>query len=94
MTRTVLSLPTDEKWLSFVISHFINALKYAKEGSITITSMTRRLALIISDTGVIREPAYIFDKGFYHYNGRSGQKSTELRLYLLRDSPKSSPTHD
>lgn len=79
---------TDEKWLSFVIEQILsNALKYTKEGSITITIDQTVPALIISDTGVGIRPEdlpRIFDKGFTGYNGRSGQKSTGLGLYLCK----------
>lgn len=79
---------TDEKWLSFVIEQILsNALRYTKEGSITITIDQTVPALIISDTGVGIRPEdlpRIFDKGFTGYNGRSGQKSTGLGLYLCK----------
>lgn len=79
---------TDEKWLSFVIEQILsNALKYTKTGSITIRIDPARPSLIISDTGIGIRPEdlpRIFEKGFTGYNGRSGQKSSGLGLYLCR----------
>ncbi len=79
---------SDGKWLSFVIEQILsNALKYTKEGSVTITIDRKQPALIISDTGIGIRPddlPRIFEKGFTGYNGRSGQKSTGLGLYLCR----------
>lgn len=79
---------TDEKWFSFVIEQLLsNALKYTKEGTVTITIDRIQPALIISDTGIgIRQEDLprIFEKGFTGYNGRSGQKSTGLGLYLCK----------
>ena len=44
---------SDGKWLSFVIEQILsNALKYTKEGSVTITIDRKQPALIISDTGI------------------------------------------
>ena len=79
---------SDEKWLSFVVEQLLsNALKYTKQGCITITIDTDRPALIISDTGIGIRPEdlpRVFDKGFTGYNGRAGQKSTGLGLYLCK----------
>ncbi len=79
---------TDEKWLSFVIEQIIsNALKYTHEGQITMTIDRTRPALKISDTGIgirAEDLPRVFDKGFTGYNGRSGQKSTGLGLYLCK----------
>lgn len=79
---------TDEKWLSFVIEQILsNALKYTKTGSITIRIDPSRPSLIIQDTGMGIRPEdlpRIFEKGFTGCNGRSGQKSTGLGLYLCR----------
>ena len=79
---------SDEKWLSFVIEQLLsNALKYTKEGSITISIDRTQSALILEDTGIGIRPEdlpRIFDKGFTGYNGRSGQKSTGLGLYLCK----------
>ena len=80
---------TDEKWLSFVVEQLLsNALKYTKEGgSITISIDPAKPALHIVDTGMGIRPEdlpRVFDKGFTGYNGRAGQKSTGLGLYLCK----------
>ena len=85
---------TDEKWLSFVIEQILsNALKYTSCGGIAVYGSDadgnpkegRVLYLTIADTGIgIRESDLprIFERGFTGYNGRSGQKSTGIGLYL------------
>lgn len=79
---------TDEKWLSFVIEQiFSNALKYTHEGQITVSFDRSWPALIIADTGMgirAEDLPRVFDKGFTGYNGRSGQKSTGIGLYLSK----------
>lgn len=80
---------TDEKWLVFVIEQILsNALKYTKEGSVSIY-MSKDLdkTLVIEDTGIgIEEEdlTRIFERGFTGYNGRWDKKSTGLGLYLCK----------
>ena len=78
---------TDEKWLLFVVEQVLsNALKYTREGSITIT-MEHPKALVIRDTGIGIAPEdlpRIFEKGYTGYNGRGDQKASGLGLYLCR----------
>ena len=82
--RTVL---TDGKWLSFVVEQLLsNALKYTPAGG-TVRIYGDGETLVIADTGIgIREEDLprIFEKGFTGYNGRAGQKSTGIGLYLCR----------
>ena len=82
--RTVL---TDGKWLSFVVEQLLsNALKYTPAGG-TVRIYGDGETLVIADTGIgIREEDLprIFEKGFTGYNGRTGQKSTGIGLYLCR----------
>ena len=82
--RTVL---TDGKWLSFVVEQLLsNALKYTPAGG-TVRIYGDGETLVIADTGIgIREEDLprIFEKGFTGYNGRAGQKSTGIGLYLGR----------
>ena len=84
MEWTVL---TDGKWLSFVVEQLLsNALKYTPAGG-TVRIFKDGQTLVIADTGIgIREEDLprIFEKGFTGYNGRSGQKSTGIGLYLCR----------
>lgn len=78
---------TDEKWLSFVIEQVLsNALKYTKEGTITIT-MDSSSVLCIKDTGIGIAPEdlpRIFEKGYTGYNGRSDKKASGIGLYLCK----------
>lgn len=46
------SVLTDEKWLSFILEQLLsNAVKYTKEGSVTIT-VDQNQVLSVSDTGI------------------------------------------
>ncbi|MCM1127839.1 MAG: sensor histidine kinase [Lachnospiraceae bacterium] len=88
---------TDEKWLAFVIEQVLsNALKYTASGGIAIYGSdgegNRREGRVhymtIADTGAgIRESDLprIFERGFTGYNGRTGQKSTGIGLYLCKE---------
>ncbi|WP_346868793.1 sensor histidine kinase [Clostridium sp. UBA5119] len=80
---------TDEKWLVFVIEQILsNALKYIKEGTISIyMDNFSEKTLVIEDTGIgIREEDLnrIGERGFTGYNGRWDKKSTGLGLYLCK----------
>lgn len=78
---------TDEKWLSFIIEQLLsNAVKYTYKGGITIT-VDENKHLTITDTGIgisAEDLPRIFEKGFTGYNGRLGNKSTGLGLYLCK----------
>lgn len=82
--KTVL---TDEKWLQFVVEQVLsNALKYTREGGISIY-MSGSGTLSVADTGIGIAPEdlpRIFEKGFTGYNGRADKKSTGIGLYLCR----------
>lgn len=83
VNRTVL---TDEKWLVFVIEQLLsNALKYTKEGSISIYMEGERLVIRDTGIGISKEDLpRIFEKGFTGYNGRRDKKSTGIGLYLCK----------
>lgn len=78
---------TDEKWLLFVIKQILsNALKYTKQGSISIY-MENEYVLVIKDTGIgiLKEDIpRLFERGFTGYNGRMQKKATGLGLYLSK----------
>ena len=78
---------TDEKWFSFVVEQLLsNALKYTREGGITIR-MADDHTLAISDTGIGIAPEdlpRVFDKGYTGCNGRTDRAATGLGLYLCR----------
>lgn len=78
---------TDEKWLAFVVEQVLsNALKYTREGSVSIY-LEPSCILCIRDTGIGIAPEdlpRIFEKGYTGYNGRSDKKATGLGLYLCR----------
>lgn len=81
---------TDKKWLSFVIEQLLsNALKYTKEGSISIYMDAKfKETLVIEDTGIGINPEDIprvFERGFTGFNGRLDRKSTGLGLYLCKE---------
>ncbi|MCI8561354.1 MAG: HAMP domain-containing histidine kinase [Dorea sp.] len=77
---------TDEKWLTFVIEQLLsNALKYTRQGSISIYMESG--CLVIEDTGIGIWPEdlpRVFEKGFTGYNGRENKKSTGIGLYLCK----------
>ena len=80
-------LVTDEKWLAFVLEQLLsNALKYTREGSITIRMADDR-TLCIADTGIGIAPEdlpRVFEKGYTGYNGRADKNASGLGLYLCR----------
>ncbi|MGI5854996.1 MAG: sensor histidine kinase [Candidatus Merdivicinus sp.] len=80
---------TDEKWLGFVLEQLLsNALKYTREGRITIRlSPDGSQTLLIEDTGIGIRPEdvpRVFDRGFTGCNGRADRRSTGLGLYLSK----------
>ena len=78
---------TDEKWLSFVVEQILsNALKYTREGSITIWLEAPK-KLCIKDTGIGIAPEdlpRIFENGYTGYNGRSDKKASGIGMYLCK----------
>lgn len=84
LEQTVL---TDEKWMVFVLEQIIsNALKYTKEGAISI--QMEGDYLVVSDTGIGIKPEdlpRVFEKGFTGYNGRADKKATGIGLYLCKN---------
>ena len=76
---------TDEKWLSFVIDQVLsNALKYTKQGEISIY-LEEPLTLCIADTGIGISPEdlpRIFERNYTGVRGRADKRASGLGLYL------------
>ena len=85
-TPTDAKIVTDRKWFVCILDQLLsNAVKYTSSGTVTI-SMTGGL-LSVSDTGIGIAPEdlpRIFEKGYTGLNGRLGQKSSGLGLYLAK----------
>lgn len=81
------NIVTDEKWFQFMVEQILsNAVKYTKQGTITI-GCNEKKELCITDTGIgiaKEDLPRIFEKGFTGYNGRANKKSTGLGLYLCK----------
>ena len=77
---------TDKKWFCVILDHLLsNAVKYTPEGTVTVS--VKDGLLTVSDTGVGITPEdlpRIFEKGYTGVNGRIGQKSSGLGLYLAK----------
>ena len=77
---------TDKKWLSFILEQLMsNALKYTPSGEITVSVEDNTIK--ISDTGIGIAPEdlpRIFEKGYTGLNGRIGQRSSGLGLFLTK----------
>ena len=76
---------TDEKWLAFVLEQVLsNALKYTKQGEISIY-VEEPLTLCIEDTGMGISPEdlpRIFERNYTGVRGRADKKASGLGLYL------------
>lgn len=80
---------TDEKLLAFVICQLIsNALKYTKQGSVTIElEEPNAPILLIRDTGIgiaAEDLPRVFERGFTGANGRIDKRATGIGLYLCK----------
>lgn len=85
-TPADVTVVTDRKWFSCILDQFIsNAVKYTSAGSVSI--FVNEGELHIKDTGLGIEKQdlpRIFQKGYTGNNGRIGQKSSGLGLYLAK----------
>ncbi|MEH7012527.1 HAMP domain-containing histidine kinase [Neobacillus niacini] len=87
-----LSIASDEKWLSFVLTQIItNAVRYTTDGNrkISLKGFKRdsNVVLEVQDQGVgIPESDLprVFDPYFTGENGRNFQESTGMGLYLVK----------
>lgn len=80
---------TDERLLVFVIGQLIsNALKYTKQGSVTIELEEPGVPiLLIRDTGIgiaAEDLPRVFERGFTGGNGRIDKRATGIGLYLCK----------
>ena len=79
---------TDDKWLSFAIEQLLsNAVKYTGENGHIRISLCEPLSLVIEDDGIGIQPEdlpRVFEKGYTGFNGRAGEKSTGIGLYLCK----------
>ena len=87
---TDLTATTDEKWLAFILEQLLsNSVKYTDSGSVTITVQGN--SITVTDTGIGIAPEdvpRVFERGFTGYNGRAGNSSTGLGLYLVKKACK------
>ena len=85
-TPTEATVITDQKWLLFILDQLLsNAVKYTPAGTVTVSFSDG--ILTVSDTGIGIAPEdlpRVFDKGYTGTNGRLGQKSSGLGLYLAK----------
>ena len=85
-TPTNRMIVTDKKWLCCILEQLIsNAVKYTPSGTVSISAEDGFLC--ISDTGIGIAPEdlpRIFERGYTGVNGRIGQKSSGLGLYLAK----------
>ncbi|MBD5093097.1 MAG: HAMP domain-containing histidine kinase [Subdoligranulum sp.] len=84
------TIVTDAKWFSFVLEQLLtNAVKYTPAGMVRIyPDAAAPDTLVIEDTGIgirAEELPRIFERGFTGGNGRGGQRSTGIGLYLCRE---------
>lgn len=83
---TGVRVATDQKWLVLILDQLLsNAVKYTPSGTVTVSF--RDGLLTVSDTGIGiagEDLPRIFEKGYTGINGRLGQKSSGLGLYLAK----------
>ena len=83
---TGATVVTDQKWFVCILDQLLsNAVKYTPSGTVMIAFHDS--ILTVSDTGIGIAPEdlpRIFEKGYTGMNGRLGQKSSGLGLYLAK----------
>lgn len=83
--ETNQKIVTDQKWFSTILEQILsNAVKYTPNGGISIY-FTEDSKLCIKDTGIgisKEDLPRVFEKGYTGINGRGGEKSSGLGLYL------------
>lgn len=83
---TGATVVTDAKWFSCILDQLLsNAVKYTPSGTITISWRDGFLTVVDTGIGIAPEDLpRIFEKGYTGQNGRLGQKSSGLGLYLAK----------
>ena len=80
------TIVTDKKWFICILDQLIsNAVKYTPSGSVSIG--LKDGFLVVRDTGIGIAPEdlpRIFERGYTGVNGRIGEKSSGLGLYLAK----------
>ncbi len=93
MELSDVSVMTDSKWLTFISEQILsNSLKYLspkRPGKIKIycNEQDGRTLLVFEDNGIgisSNDLARIFEKSFTGENGRTGQRSTGMGLYIVK----------
>lgn len=87
ISATERTVVTDSKWFVFVLEQIMtNAIKYTREGSISV-ALTGDV-LVIADTGMGIPPEdlpRVFERGYTGAAGRSERHATGIGLYLCRE---------
>ena len=83
---TGATVVTDQKWFVCILDQLLsNAVKYTPSGTVTIAFHEELLT--VADTGIGIAPEdlpRVFEKGYTGANGRIGQPSSGLGLYLAK----------
>lgn len=81
---------TDEKWLVFILEQILtNAVKYTKEGSVSIFQEGGKLVIADTGIGILPEDLpRVFEWGYTGFNGRTDKHSTGIGLSLCRQMSK------
>lgn len=90
---TDVSVVTDAKWLEFIINQVVaNCIKYREESrpsyiDFSVRTLEQSVVLTIEDNGIgicEEDIDRIFEKTFTGANGRIGEKSTGMGLYICQ----------
>lgn len=81
-----MTITTDKKWFQCILDQLIsNAVKYTPSGVVSISVNDDILTITDTGIGIAKEDLpRIFEKGYTGNNGRLGQKSSGLGLYLAK----------
>ena len=77
---------TDKKWLAFILEQLIaNAVKYTPQGEVRVEAGRGMIRVVDTGIGIAPEDLpRIFEKGYTGANGRLGQRSSGLGLFLTQ----------